>query len=38
MWGGQGPYKDCSATDEDDDEVYTITAFLIDVTDILKQI
>jgi hypothetical protein len=20
MWGGQGPYKDCRATDDDDDD------------------
>jgi hypothetical protein len=21
VWGGQGPYKDCRATDDDDDDV-----------------
>jgi hypothetical protein len=28
MWGGQGPYKDCRATDDDDDDTHIISIYL----------
>jgi hypothetical protein len=30
MWGGQGPYKDCRATDDDDDEEEDEDTFVVD--------